>query len=136
MALERCTLHSLNLRHANQSGPRSNANEGILHISQSPKPGALPSDVGGLNPLQRFNRRILQPLATEWSLLGLVLFSNHCATVRWSSALLVEPRIHTSLPHYHKRDVLGYDTKRHSVSNFCLEYASVAFTPLWSVLRP
>ena len=52
----------------------SNGKEGVLHISQSFKAGALPSDgllslVGdGLTPLQKSSQCILQPQQTGLSL--------------------------------------------------------------------
>ena len=57
-----------------QSGPGSNDNDGVLHISQSSITGASPSDYlmscsghslrAGFNPLQRNSRCILQPQPT------------------------------------------------------------------------
>ena len=57
-----------------QSGPRSDGNEGVLRIPQSSSTaGTSPSDclvsypghsLGGLNPLQRSSRCILQPQPT------------------------------------------------------------------------
>ena len=58
-----------------QSGPGSNSNEGVLHILQSSSiTGTSPSDClvpysghswGGLTPLQKCSRCILQPQPTE-----------------------------------------------------------------------
>ena len=61
-----------------QIAPGSNGDEGVLHIFQSSRTGASPSDglvsypeqsldrVGGLIPLQRCRRRILQPQPTKF----------------------------------------------------------------------
>ena len=59
-----------------QSGPGSNGNEGVLHITQNSSiAGTLPLDClvsytrtligGGLTPLQRCSKCILQPQPTE-----------------------------------------------------------------------
>ena len=63
-----------------QSGPGNNSNQGVLHIPQSSRTGASPSDClasypghslgGGLNPLQRCSWYILQHQLTGLTVLG------------------------------------------------------------------
>ena len=65
-----------------QSGPRSNGNEGVLHISQGSRTGASPSGSlmsypghslgGGLTPLQGSNWCILLPQLTGLRLFNII----------------------------------------------------------------
>ena len=92
-----------------QSGPGSDGNEGVLCIPQSFEIGVSLSDclvsylghslggVGGLTPLQRFSRCILQPKPT-----GSRDFEFHKLMISFSIPLFIAAILHRCItPNYH-----------------------------------